>query len=175
MEIQFVAPELPALDALKCEAFAVSFFEDERPLAGALGLVDWRLCGAVSRLIQDGKVAGGAAEATLVPARPKLSFEKLFLFGLGPVGSFGEEMLVDATERMLSALDRARVRASVLALPGRALGLITPDAAMKVFLPLAARHTEHDEVTIVEPVEAQRLMRPMVERDRRRSRVDQAY
>ena len=45
MDIRFLAPELRHLDALKCEAILAPFFSDERPLCGALGLVDWRLCG----------------------------------------------------------------------------------------------------------------------------------
>ena len=45
----------------------VFFFEEERPLRGAAAYADWRLCGALSRLIQRGKLAGRFGEAALVP------------------------------------------------------------------------------------------------------------
>ena len=51
MEIRFAAPNLRQLDTLRCEALAGAFFEDERPLRGALGYIDWRMCGMLSRLL----------------------------------------------------------------------------------------------------------------------------
>lgn len=58
MEVSFVVPDLRRLDELKSEAIALAFFEDERPLRGAMGLLDWRLCGALSRLILRGRASG---------------------------------------------------------------------------------------------------------------------
>ena len=76
-----------------------------------------------------------------------------------------------AVGRILETLSRARVRASVLVLPGRALGVIDPVAAMEGFLEVAARHPEHDEVTLVEDADAQKAMMPIVEQARRRARA----
>ena len=59
MHIHFALPELAQLDELRCEALALPFFSDERPLRGALGLVDWRLCGMVSSLIIEGMAQTG--------------------------------------------------------------------------------------------------------------------
>ncbi|HMI91498.1 MAG TPA: leucyl aminopeptidase, partial [Polyangiales bacterium] len=73
MHVRFAAPEMAQLDALRCEALALSFFSDERPLRGPLGLIDWRLCGFVSQLLTSGRVGGALLETVLVPARPKLS------------------------------------------------------------------------------------------------------
>lgn len=171
MDVHFVPADLRRFDALRSEALAIPFFEDERPLAGALGLVDWRLSGFLSRLILRGRISGRAGESVLLPARPRLSFEKLFLYGLGPRSDFDERVLRDATSRMLGALSKARVRASVLVLPGRVLGLVSPVRAMEVFLEVAAAHPEHDDVTLVEESEAQRAMEPVVERERRRARA----
>jgi hypothetical protein len=171
VDVHFVPPDLRRLDALRSEALSIPFFEDERPLAGALGLVDWRLSGFVSRLILRGRISGRSGECVLVPARPRLSFEKLFLFGLGPRARFDVDVLRAATSQMLGTLTRARVRASVLVLPGRVLGLVTPVQAMEVFLEVAAQHPDHDDVTLVEEADAQRAMEPVFERDRRRARA----
>lgn len=174
MDVHFVLPDLRKLDALKSEALSLPFFSDERPLRGALGLVDWRLCGRISRLQAAGVVDGHLGETVLVPARPRLTFEKVFLFGLGPRTAFDLDVYERVTERMLATLTRARVRASVLALPGRALGLVDATTAMEVFLRIAEKHPDHDDVTLVEDVEAQKAMLPIVERERRRARASVA-
>lgn len=171
MDVRFVPPDLRRLDALKTEALSLPFFSDDRPLRGALGLVDWRLCGRVSQLIVDGRIDGSAGETLLVPPRPRLTFDKLFLFGLGPRASFGGEGFTRSVERMLSTLSRARVRASVFALPGRADGLMEPVPAMEQFLAVASHHPEHDEITLIEDLEAQKAMAPIVEQARRRARA----
>src|SRR5688572_11813098 len=153
------------------EALSVPVFEDERPLRGAPGLVDWRLCGLISRLILRGRLRGTTGETVLVAARPRLTFEKLFLFGLGKRDAFDEAVFRAAVERMLGTLTRARVRASVLVLPGRATERIAAVRAMEIFLEIAQKHPEHDEVTLVEDAEAQKAMGPVVERERRRARA----
>jgi len=171
VDVHFVPPDLRRLDALKSEALCVPFFSDERPLRGALGLVDWRLCGLISRLILRSRISGARGETVLVPARPKLTVEKLLLFGVGPTAELDEQAFADGVAHMLTTLTRARVRASVVVLPGRALGLIPPVRAMEIFLRVAAGTEEHDEITLVEDADAQRSMEPVVERERRRARA----
>jgi hypothetical protein len=171
LDIHFVLPELRHLDRLKSEAISLPFFSDERPLRGTLGLLDWRMCGRISKLILARRIDGARDEITLVPARPRLTFEKVFLFGLGPREAFDAEVYARTTARMLETLTRARVRASALALPGRALGLIDPVSAMESFLRVAAQHPEHDDVTLLEGLDAQKEMAPIVERERRRARA----
>jgi len=171
VDVRFVPPDLRRLDSLKTEALCIPFFEDERPLGGALGLVDWRMCGLLSRLIERGRVTGARGETVLVPARPKLTFEKLLLFGLGRKDELDDVRLAEAIERMLGTLVRARVRVSVVVLPGRALGVVAPTRAMEVFLRAAADAEELDAVTLVEDADSQRAMEPVVERERRRARA----
>jgi hypothetical protein len=171
VEVRFVAPDLRRLDELKSEALALTFFEDERPLRGALGLVDWRLCGQLSKLLVRGRARGTFGETVLVPTRPRLPFEKLFLVGAGPVGEFDERRFDAVVERMLSTLDGARVRSSVMGLPGRAGGRMPAARAMEIFLARAAVHPAQDQVTLVEDAEAQRAMAPVIERERRRVRA----
>ncbi len=171
MDIHFVLPEIRHLDRLKSEALSLPWFSDERPLRGVLGLVDWRMGGRISRLIQSGRISGARDETTLVPARPRLTFEKVLLFGLGPREDFSVEVYEETTARILETLTRARVRASAVVLPGRSLGLIDPATAMESFLKVAGRHSEHDDVTLLESADAQKEMAPIVERERRRARA----
>lgn len=171
MDVRFVQPDLRKLDALKSEALSLPLFADERPLQGALGLVDWRMAGQLSRLILRGRVTGAEGEKVLIPARPKLPFDKLFLFGLGDRETFDEAVFERAVETLLDTLGRAKVRASVCALPGRALGLVEPERAMELFLRVSGPAIDQDEITLVEDPEAQRAMAPIVARERRRARA----
>jgi hypothetical protein len=171
VDVSFVAPDLRRFDELKSEAIALAFFEDERPLRGALGLIDWRMCGAISRLIVRGRARGALGETVLIPIRSRLPIDKLFLFGAGPSTELDDARFRGLCERMLGVLDRARVRACVLGLPGRSSGRIEPDRAMELFLDRASAHTDYDQILLIEDFEAQRAMTPVVERERRRERA----
>ena len=172
MEVHFVAPDLRKLDTARAEALSMSLFSDERPLRGALGLVDWRLCGQLSRLILRGRIVGNEGEKVLVPSTPKLPFDKLFLFGLGPRESFSEEVFERTAKAMFDTLARARVRSSAWVLPGRSLDLIAPARAMELFLRVAGPDAEaaHDEIALIEDAEAQRAMAPVLSHEQRRVR-----
>ncbi len=172
MEVRFVTPDLRRLDELKSEALALGFFEDERPLRLAAGLVDWRLCGQISRLLIRGRATGAVDETLLIPARPRLPFDKLFLFGAGRRADLDDAVVDRVIERMLTTLDRALVRTSVVSLPGRSNDGIAPEHAMRILLGRAAEHPEQDQITLIEPLEAQRAMMPVVERARRRERAE---
>ena len=171
MHVRFAAPEMAQLDALRCEALALPFFSDERPLRGPLGLIDWRLCGFVSRLLTSGRVAGTLFETVLVPARPKLTVDKLFLFGLGAASELVEPQRARAITHMLDTMARARVRTSAIVLPGRSNGAIQPVEAFETFVSVALFREDYDELIVLEPAGAQKQMEPVLERERRRARA----
>jgi hypothetical protein len=171
MHVRFTVPELKQIDALRCEALALPLFSDERPLRGALGLVDWRMCGFVSRLRGVGRLQGAWQETVLIPARPKLTMDKLFLFGVGASAELDAARVRAAVDHMLDTLARARVRTTALSLPGRAFGCLPADKAMEAFIAASAQRDEHDELILLEPPEAQREMERVVERERRRARA----
>jgi hypothetical protein len=181
LDLRFVAPDLRALDALKCDAIALPFFEDERPLRGAAGLADWRMCGRISRLLLRGRVRGARGERVLVPARPRLSCEKLFLFGLGARASFDDSVFAAAIADMLETLDGVHARNAAIALPGRSLEVLAPERAIELFFAALAddqrargargNRLDHDELTVIDDLDAQRAMIPVLERARRRARA----
>lgn len=172
MEIRFVAPDLRALDALRCEAIALPIFEDERPLRGAAGLADWRLCGRISRLLVRGHVCGARGERVLVPARPRLAFEKLFLFGLGARAAFDEAAFGAASAEILHTLGEVKARSACVALPGRALERIGAERALELFLAaIDPAMLEQDELWLIESHDAQRAMSTVLEHARRRQRA----
>ena len=172
MDILFAPPDLRRIDALQCEACWFPFFADERPLRGVLGLVDWRMGARLSRQILRGRLRGKRGEVLLMPCERFLPFEKLFLYGLGPRAEFDKGGYASAVDSMLSTFEAARIRAAVCALPGRTTGAIDPEPAITSFLACARKYADHEELTILDEPIAQRIMEPVIARERRRERAE---
>lgn len=174
MEVRFTLPDLRKLDDLRGEALALALFSDERPLRGALGLVDWRMAGFLSRQILRGHLSGHVGEVLLMPTAQRLPFDKLFVFGLGASADFDAAGYDAAVDRILRTLSRARVRASVCGLPGRSMLRIEAEEGISRFLEASRGFDELDEITLIESAAAQREMEPIVSRVRRRDRASDA-
>ena len=67
MSVQFLGCELAKWEEAGGDALVLTFFREERPLRGAAGLADWRLCGRLSRLIKLGRLRGDNGESLLMP------------------------------------------------------------------------------------------------------------
>jgi hypothetical protein len=111
LRIELASTPIEAVDA---ELAVVAFFELEAPVAGSAGRVDWRLCGALSRLALQGDLRGARGEATLVPSGGGIAAPLVLILGLGPRAGFDR----DALERFaVESLDRSRrLRARSIAL-----------------------------------------------------------
>jgi hypothetical protein len=150
MELRFVRPELVELDRVGMEVLAAATFADERPPRGVAGLFDWRSAGGLSRWMLDGFVTGDLGEVLMTPARPRLPFDKLILFGAGQSSEFDDSIFCALMERMLDTMVGLRARTVVVQLPGRHLDVVTADRAADVLLELAADRPDHDVWTLVE-------------------------
>ena len=172
MHIRFIAPSLQELDRLRCDAIVLTMFSDERPLRGAGGLVDWRMCGAISQRLMDGFITGDRDEQVLVPTQKRLPVEKVFLFGLGPQAALSVERAADRLGHILRTVARAGGCTAALVLPGRSTEVVAPVAAMEALV--RAYHDEPliDEIVLIERHESQRDMAPVVDRERRRAQAE---
>ena len=90
MELRFVLPHLSKLDEIDGEILVGSVFVDQRPARGVVGLADFRLGGRLSNLMRTGFVTGAFGEVVMIPGKPRLSFDKLLLFGAGERKRFDE-------------------------------------------------------------------------------------
>lgn len=118
---------LHTLDTLKgVDALCLFVGEDERPLSGASGLVDWRLCGRLSRVLLDGFFQGARGEKLLLPGEGRLPIPRIFVFGIGPLARFDEEALSSGMTEAGRMLTRAQVKSVALEVPGAGR---LPDAA----------------------------------------------
>ena len=172
MELRFITPELARLDEIDSEVLACSVWSDARPSHGVAGLCDWRLGGRISDLERRRLITGALGEVVLLPGKPRLTFDKILVFGAGPRGAFGEETFRSVVQRMLAALEGLSARVSVVELPGRHDGLIAAERAADILLACAGRTLEHDAWTLVEDHDGrQRIVQHMIEERRRVRRV----
>jgi len=168
LEVQFAAPELRRLDASRADALVLTIFEDERPLRGASGLVDWRLCGRISHLLAEGRITGKRGETTLLPPRPRLPFDRLVLYGLGPADEFDDDVCVGALGAIFDTFTSLRSRTCLLAVPGRATGRLRPERALDLLFDAVRGRDGQDAVTLLEPFAAQKVMLPLLEKRKKR-------
>ncbi len=168
MDIRFTTPDLRALDQIGTEILVASLAEDERPPHGVAGLVDWRLAGRVSRLMKRGFATGRLGEVVMVPAKPRLPFEKVLLFGVGRKPEFEDAVFRSVVQRMLGTLADLRVRSAVVELPGRHFEAIAADRAADILLESAGPSRDHDVWTLVETADSQKhITRHMIQERRR--------
>lgn len=80
--------ETSPFERIETDLAVAGFFFDERPLRGAAGRADWRLCGIVSDLVSAGKLRGKVGETVLAPSFGRLAAERVLLQGLGRRSSF---------------------------------------------------------------------------------------
>lgn len=171
MELHFVSPELRRLDELPTEALACGLYHDALPPRGVAGLVSWRLAGRIDRLLEDGFLSGRAGEVLMIPGRPRLSADKVLLFGLGSRASFDEYAFDQVTERLLRTLIELCIRSAVIELPGRFDASLAPELAADRFLASAAQHDDaFDSFILVEEPAAQRRIHLHMIEERRRIR-----
>jgi hypothetical protein len=105
---------LAVIDVLDVDAVAV-LVGAERPLQGLAGLVDWRLCGALTRTLEDGLYAAAPDEALLLPTGGRLRAGRVVALGL-PVPNRPEAFLA-AARRACQVLARAGCAAFAAGVP----------------------------------------------------------
>ena len=100
--------------------------------------------------------------------KPRLPYDKVVVFGLGPRGSFDEQVYQDAIEQMLMVLGDLKVRIAVVERPGRHLGVLPVDYAVDTLLELCEQMGDQDTWTLVEEVADHKSLGDHVEQRRRR-------
>jgi len=134
VDFRFVPPDLRKLDQTSGEVVACSIWQDQRPLTGLAGLLDWRLAGRLSMLARDTFLAGVLGEVLFVPGKPRLPFDKVLVLGLGARAEFGDEPFRVALRRLVLTLEGLNVRRAIVELPGRGDQAIAPERAAELVL-----------------------------------------
>jgi len=92
------------IDRQECQLVEAGFFEDERPLRGPAGLLDWRLNGAISREIINGRITGRFRETVIMPSHGRIHSPKILLIGLGPARRISYPKLREVSTHLLETL-----------------------------------------------------------------------
>lgn len=116
--------ETGPIERAAAEVVVVSCFQNDRPLRGEAGRIDWRLCGAVSALLERGAIRGAAGEAALLPTFGRLRAQRVLLLGLGPSQGFSPLDVKAAARDAVLRLGRLRVQSAAFTLPGHWTGFI---------------------------------------------------
>jgi hypothetical protein len=169
IELRFVPPELRRLDEAGAEVICCGVFKDARPLTGLAGLLDWRLTGRLSKLAKQGFLVGEVGEVLVLPSRPRLPFDKLLAYGLGPRAAFTDATFEKCLKRVLETLQGLHVKKALLELPGRGepnLPSVDAERAAEILFDLLG-DDERDALAFVEDVETQKRIEHHAETRRR--------
>jgi hypothetical protein len=115
------------------DAMVVPIWADVRPLRGAAGLVDWRLCGRLSQVLRDGRLEGTPGEKLLLVTN-RIRWKRVLAIGVGDSNEFGGESFRRAVDCGLQALRGIGASKVAIALPGRDIDIFPADEAVRQFL-----------------------------------------
>jgi hypothetical protein len=166
MQVSLLPIELARWDqAPPGDAVCVPVWSDVRPLRGAAGLLDWRMCGRLSALLTAGKVTGIEGEQMLFPSSHRLPWRLVLALGAGPRREFSAERLQENVRRTLKAAKGLGARRLALALPARdgekattgPAATLTSRRALDVVLQeVDAAPGSIDELTVLVPAAVQK-------------------
>jgi hypothetical protein len=110
---------LEGLDALTgVDALCLFVAEDDRPLPGTAGYVDWRLSGALSRVLKQKFFTGTRQDWLLLPSDGRLPITRIFVVGLGVRKDLEAGALGQALANAAQVLGKAQVESVALEIPG---------------------------------------------------------
>ena len=134
MALTVLPLDLARWDEAGRDCLVLPVFRDDRPLRGAAGLADWRLCGRLSRLLRDQRASADAGETIMLPPGRRLRFKRILWFGLGDAKAYDEPRFRKDLAWILGVVKQAAVADWALQMPGRASGLIGARRAIEIVL-----------------------------------------
>lgn len=144
MALSVLPLDLARWDETARDCLVLPVFRDDRPLRGAAGLADWRLCGRLSRLIKSGRATGEAGESMMLPPGRRLRFKRVMWFGLGDAKGYTDDRFRKDLRWIRDVVKNAGVTDWAMQAPGRASGLLGAHRAVELVL--------EDDVLVAQPV-----------------------
>lgn len=158
MSVHFLNNDLSRWDDAPTDTLLLTFFNDERPLRGAAGLADWRLCGRLSRLIRHKRITGKRGETLMLPPGRRLPFQRLLLFGLGSSDKFNEDVFRQHVRWIQDVASRAGITSYATQVPGRATAHIGARRALELWLEETDKSGHNADVAIIDTQTGQKEM-----------------
>lgn len=132
-----------AVDVQECEILVTGLFQDERPLKGSCGWIDWRLNGKLSHFLADKKFTGTWKETTLIPSEGRVTPTVILLVGLGRVRDYSYLRVRDFCPYLLEILRKMRASSFNLSLPYGANYQVDCGKVVEVFIEGMADFLQH--------------------------------
>jgi len=105
------------IDVQECDILVTGFFQDERPLKGSSGWIDWRFNGMLSHYLIEKKLTGDWKETTLIPSQGRVVPRMILLLGLGEVQDYSYLRLRELSPYLLETLKKLNTSNICLSLP----------------------------------------------------------
>ncbi len=105
------------IDVQECDVLVTGFFQDERPLKGSSGWMDWRLNGMLSRFLIEKRLTGDWQETILIPSQGRVMPRMILLLGLGKVREYSYLRLRAISPYLLETLKKLNISNICLSLP----------------------------------------------------------
>jgi len=134
MALSVLPLDLARWDEAKRDCLVLPVFKDDRPLRGAAGLADWRMCGRLSRLVKTNRASADAGESILLPPGRRLKFARILWFGLGDAKGYSDDRFRGDLDWIFDVVEKANVTDWAMQPPGRASGLIGARRAVELML-----------------------------------------
>lgn len=80
-----------SIDRIHSHCISLPVFVDQRPLCRQSALVDWRLNGRISHLLEQNKMSGEPGDSLLMPTGGRIQASTLLLYGFGSWASWSPD------------------------------------------------------------------------------------
>jgi len=105
------------IELQECDVLVTGFFQDERPLKGTSGWIDWRLNGHLSRFLIGKSLAGTWKETVLIPSQGRMIPGLILLLGLGKVKEYSSLRVRELSPYLLSTLQKLGISSLCISFP----------------------------------------------------------
>ncbi|MCJ7705766.1 MAG: hypothetical protein MUO28_09560 [Desulfobacterales bacterium] len=106
-----------SIDLQETDLLITGLFQDERPLRGSIGWIDWRLNGMLSRFLIENRLTGEWRERTLIPSQDRVSPKVILLFGLGKAKEYSYLSVREVVPFVVETLKNLRASNLCFSLP----------------------------------------------------------
>ena len=134
MALSVLPLDLARWDETTRDTLVLPVFKDDRPLRGAAGLADWRLCGKLSRLLKSTRATAEAGETMMLPPGRRLKFKRVMWFGMGDAKGYTDDRFRKDLTWIREVVTSAGATDWAVQAPGRASGLIGARRAVEIIL-----------------------------------------
>ncbi len=105
MKVLFTSQKI---DKVETEIIVMTCYQDDVPLRGWLGLLDWRINGRLSHIIKDQNYTGAPRELLLMPGEHRFEADQVLILGLGAKNEFSLEYVEQVIKYFVEVIEKKR-------------------------------------------------------------------